>query len=101
MFEQFVRNVHACGNNDLITTIVLDSSQAASNFKNASCDLIFIDAAHDYASVKRDLIAWLPKVKKSGIFAGHDIDARGVHRAVSEGLGPDGFKIEGRSWIKI
>ena len=101
MFEQFVRNVHACGNNDLITTIVLDSSQAASNFKNASCDLIFIDAAHDYASVKRDLIAWLPKVKKSGIFAGHDIDARGVHRAVSEVLGPDGFKIEGRSWIKI
>lgn len=100
MFSAFVQNVHACGNNELIRTLVMDSAEAAGEFKDASCDLVFIDAAHDYESVKRDLLAWLPKVKKGGIFAGHDIDARGVHRAVSEVLGSDGFEIVGRSWVR-
>ena len=100
MFDNFVQNVHACGNNDLIRTHVMDSAEAANEFKDGTCDLVFIDAAHDYASVKRDLIAWMPKVKKGGIFAGHDIDARGVHRAVTEVLGIGNFEIIGRSWVK-
>lgn len=100
MFDQFVQNVHACGNNDLIETIVKDSSEAADLFKDSSCDMVFIDAAHDYASVKKDLLAWLPKVKKGGLFAGHDIDARGVHRAVTEVLGIGNFEIVGRSWVR-
>jgi predicted O-methyltransferase YrrM len=101
MFELFVQNVHLCLNNDIIETIVGDSTDSASKFKDGSCDLIFIDAAHDYASVKKDLLAWMPKLKKGGIFAGHDIDARGVHRAVEEVLGVGGFEIVGRSWVKI
>jgi predicted O-methyltransferase YrrM len=101
MFEQFVHNVHACKNNDLIETIIKDSSEAASDFKNGSIDFVFIDAAHDYESVKKDLIAWLPKVKKTGMIAGHDIDAAGVYKAVEEVIGKGKFEIVGRSWVKL
>jgi predicted O-methyltransferase YrrM len=45
---------------------------SAELFKDASLDFVYIDAAHDYQSVKQDLKAWYPKVKKGGVFAGHD-----------------------------
>ena len=37
-------------------------------------DLVFIDAAHDYANCLADIHAWLPKVKADGWMAGHDFD---------------------------
>lgn len=101
MFDQFVHGVHDCGNNDVITTIVEDSAKAAEQFKDKSCDLIFIDAAHTFEAVKRDIEAWLPKVKKTGVFAGHDIDAHGVRRAVEFHFGEAGhnWDVVGRSWV--
>eukprot|EP00928_Gymnodinium_smaydae_P019595 TRINITY_DN17527_c0_g1_i1.p1 TRINITY_DN17527_c0_g1~~TRINITY_DN17527_c0_g1_i1.p1 ORF type:complete len:457 (-),score=42.00 TRINITY_DN17527_c0_g1_i1:903-2111(-) len=37
-----------------------------------SADIIFVDAAHNRASVQLDLAAWTPRVKVNGIVAGHD-----------------------------
>lgn len=78
--------------------IVSTSIKAALHFGNESVDGIFIDAAHDYESVKADIAAWLPKLKPGGFFGGHDIDAPGVLQAVNEA----GFewKQVGRCWIK-
>ena len=53
-----------------ITQITEDSSKAALNFKDFSVDMSYIDASHDYSSVKKDLSAWWPKTKK--ILSGHD-----------------------------
>eukprot|EP00928_Gymnodinium_smaydae_P058060 TRINITY_DN41271_c0_g1_i1.p1 TRINITY_DN41271_c0_g1~~TRINITY_DN41271_c0_g1_i1.p1 ORF type:complete len:424 (+),score=52.19 TRINITY_DN41271_c0_g1_i1:193-1464(+) len=47
-------------------------------------DVIFIDGAHDYWSVKKDLELWWPRVRRGGFMAGHDFtmgDA-GVMQAV-------------------
>lgn len=50
-------------------------------------DLIFIDADHSYEAVKADITAWLPKVKKGGVIAGHDYPRSAVKKAVHEVLG--------------
>lgn len=49
-------------------------------------DFIYIDAAHDYESVKHDIELWWPMVSDHGILAGHDFDDyhSGVVRAVTE-----------------
>lgn len=66
----------------------LSSLEAAQKFKDNSLDFVFIDASHEYEDVKKDIEAWLPKVKPGGILAGHDYDSfwPGVVRAVNETL---------------
>lgn len=48
------------------------SSQAVDLFEDESLDFIYIDGNHSYNSVKEDMELWYPKLKKDGLFAGHD-----------------------------
>jgi tRNA(Arg) A34 adenosine deaminase TadA len=41
-------------------------------FAEESLDFIYIDANHKYEFVLQDLKLWFPKLRKGGIFAGHD-----------------------------
>lgn len=62
-------------------------------------DFVFIDAAHDYESVKADILAWLPCVKPGGIIAGHDANSGGVQPARRELL-PDATVTHCCCWWK-
>jgi len=71
---------------DMITDLKGLSWEMANNFEDGSVDFVFIDADHAYESVKKDIEAWLPKVKNGGYLSGHDYasHAPGVISAVNE-----------------
>jgi hypothetical protein len=50
----------------------MTSVEAATKIPDHSLDFVYIDARHDYESVKEDVEAWCSKVRPGGIMAGHD-----------------------------
>lgn len=61
------------------------SVEAAQSFQDGSLDFVFIDANHNYDSIKEDIRAWYPKVRHAGLFSGHDYKGfAGVQQAVNE-----------------
>jgi predicted O-methyltransferase YrrM len=74
---------------------------AAASFADASVDLVFIDARHEYEPCLADIRAWLPKVRPGGIIAGHDYSWAvfpGVIQAVEEVFGDGKRTICGVVW---
>lgn len=62
------------------------TNKAYASFENLSIDILYVDAAHDYNSVKQDLTLWYPKMKKNGFICGHDYSENfaGTKKAVNE-----------------
>lgn len=92
-----------------VQAIRKDSLTAAAEWpKNIQPDMIFIDAAHDYESVKADILAWREILAPGGILCGHDYgptadvpagDVWGVTQAVEE-LVPDFQQGPNAIWYK-
>jgi protein-L-isoaspartate O-methyltransferase len=85
-----------------VTIVKGFSDKVAQNYEDDSFDMIYIDSAHDYKTVKKELIAWLPKVKKGGILSGHDFkNILGVRQAVIEVIGRVDKLYEDTSWMVV
>jgi predicted O-methyltransferase YrrM len=86
IFSVFMNNMRLLGID--LTPVKMASLDAVSLFEDAFFDFIFLDASHDYENVKRDLDAWMPKLKRYGIFGGHDFHLHqsyfGLRKAVLE-----------------
>jgi hypothetical protein len=81
----------------------MDTLAAASQFLDGSMDFVYIDANHTYDFVKRDIIAYRPKIKKGMYIGGHDYGETthpGVQKAVDELLGKPDLVFPDRSWVK-
>lgn len=100
--QVFDRNTQAAGVNEMIQVIAGDSAESAALFQDASLDAVYIDAAHDYDSVVKDLAAWFPKVKADGVLSGHDYPHWEVKKAVDEHAAANGYTVEqiGRVWMR-
>lgn len=87
---------------DRFQIIVGDSSDSAEQFEDGSIDAVWIDAAHGYEFVKRDIAAWMPKVKPGGLIGGDDFDRRcpGVTQAVLERFGHSAV-VPGAVWWMV
>lgn len=95
---------------DKINLIKNDSINESEKYPDNYFDIVYIDASHDYESVKKDIIAWLPKVKDGGIICGDDYVGGwpGVVKAVNEVIGEvqvighqQWFKIKKNNQIKV
>lgn len=72
-YKKFIANLKNNGiTTEHVTPIIADSSEASRLFDPESVDFVFIDADHSYQGVLRDIVAWLPRMKKTGVIAGHD-----------------------------
>jgi predicted O-methyltransferase YrrM len=67
-----IENVRTAGLDTTRVIRLLGRSQDVGLHFPYQCDLLFVDGGHDYASVKGDILAWLPRVKPGGVFAFHD-----------------------------
>lgn len=98
LFEVFKKNIEPVL--PYVNIKRMDSLSAASTYADGSLDFVFIDAAHDYESVKSDILAWLPKVKPGGFLAGHDYPTwPGVTRAVNEIIGAENIECGEDCWL--
>jgi hypothetical protein len=68
------KNILDCGYGDVVSLIIADSVTASRLFADRSLDWVHLDARHDYANVKADIQAWLPKIKLDGWLSGDDYD---------------------------
>jgi len=93
ILEVFCDHMDSAGVRDYIYPVRQDSSKAASIFPDEYFSMVFIDAGHGYDMVMKDLVAWYPKVKKGGIFAGHDYHSPEVSKAVRDFFG---YQVEDR-----
>lgn len=82
LYEVFLKNIEPVRHK--INPVKSLSWDGAALYEDNSLDFVFIDAAHDYESVKKDLKAWFPKIKKGGLIAGHDFECVDVREATAE-----------------
>lgn len=86
------------------------SEEVSKLYDDNSLDFVFLDASHDYESVKKDIDCWFPKVKQNGVIAGHDYNEDGtpgvawvgVVKAVNEFFGVENItvrKVHAGTWL--
>jgi predicted O-methyltransferase YrrM len=97
LYDSFLANIEPV--HHLINPVKMLSEEACHLYDDGTLDFVFIDASHDYDSVRRDILAWLPKMKVGGTIAGHDYTySENVKRAVDEIFGE--VEVFEESWIK-
>jgi predicted O-methyltransferase YrrM len=84
-FDTFKKNIETHGVTQVVRPIVKMSWDAVGDV-NEKIEFLFIDGAHDYDSVKKDIADWVPKLIDGGIVCFHDSDWPGVMQALKEDI---------------
>lgn len=97
LYDTCRNNLSGLGN---VIIMRMDSIAAAKELSQGHVfDMIFLDASHDYDSVKADLLAWMPLLRPGGLLCGHDRQWDGVAKAIDE-LVPDHRVGVGAIWYR-
>jgi Methyltransferase domain len=102
-YEQTVERLGKFGERSAIWRTT--SVEAAARIEPRSLDFVYLDARHDYASVRQDLEAWFDKLRPGAVFAGHDyldgtlaMGVFGVKSAVDDFFGERGLPV-GQTYV--
>jgi len=82
-YEAFKKNMQRAGLSEIVTAIPLRSNEASLKI-NEPIELLFVNGAHDYHSVSRDVYLYYPKVIIGGRIALHDRNFEGVNKLIHE-----------------
>lgn len=66
--------------------ICRDSVEAAELFNQDEFDMIMLDTSHEYEVTRKEILAWLPRLKDNGVFWLHDYIGSDVKQAVDEAV---------------
>lgn len=99
LYKTFIKNTSDFGN---IHPVRMSSLDAAAHFRtiNRKFDMVFLDASHDYESVKADILAWEPLLDGNGLLCGHDRSWEGVERALQDTIGRRAYVAAGAIWYR-
>ncbi len=101
LYDRFMANVRGLS----VTPVRTTSVEAAKLLSHLRFNMVFLDASHDYESVKADILAWRPLLSAGGLLCGHDYQPSyvGVMDAVRELL--PGHNLVGSNtslwWAKV
>lgn len=83
-YPVFMKNMKEGKVDDYVISLITSSEKAAKKWKK-KIRLLFIDGAHDYGSVKKDLQLWLPFLHRKGNVLLHDYNTwEGPTKAANE-----------------
>lgn len=88
IYHHFLSNAVHTGTTDVLTPFPCDSINAYETLKifNVVPDLIYIDAGHDYESVKADIHRWKDILRPGGVLLLDDAHHPPIQKAVEEEL---------------
>ncbi len=98
-YEEALKRLEKYGERSVIWRMT--STDAAARVEPRTLDFVYLDARHDYDSVKEDLENWFDKIRPGGVFAGHDYldgvrpeGSFGVKSAVDEFFAARGLPVK-------
>lgn len=68
---------------DKVEFLHVSSEEFVKTIEDESLDFVFIDGDHSFEAALKDFQNYYPKVKKGGIFGGHDIQLDSVRNALT------------------
>lgn len=105
LYEQFISNVMHRGYQNFITPLPVDSVNGYEILKvlEIKPDLIYVDAAHDYDSAKKDFSLYSQLLRDGGYLIGDDLFHSPIQQAAFDVFGENNIKTYGEDkfvWIK-
>lgn len=104
LYEQFRSNIKHVGLTDYITPFPIDSINAFEWFRvnGIMADAIYIDAGHDYNSVRMDLMNWAHILRPAGYLFGDDWFHQPIKDAARDVFGDKVIELSNDKylWIK-
>lgn len=82
--ETALNFIYFSGEADRAEILEMDTSEAVKQFDDDSLDFVFLDAYLSIEQAKRELEDWWPKVRKGGLFSGHDWHDHGIRQTVRQ-----------------